>query len=319
MGRTPLQLAIANGNLAAATALLKAGADVKHRNHHGETALHLAAKSGNRAALKLLLDDGADVDARDDLDTTPLFDALAAGSKACVDLLIERGAEIGATTAYGWTPLHLAAFLGNLEMIDALLERGADPDAEGDSSGTPLDMALVSENENAASVLRPRTRTRPHQAEIDLVKAIRKGDEVAFEDALSRNPGLNRFFLPGISFVGLASLAGEWAFVERLLQEGADPNVRDYDGETLFMSLIGRRIPRSIVRSLVDAGADVNAVSTDGSTALFKAVAVRPQGPGGNPASGGRGRACARPQGSHRPHGRRLAGSLQRELRRIPH
>jgi ankyrin repeat protein len=157
-------------------------------------------------------------------------------------------------------------------MIDALLERGADPDAEGDSSGTPLDMALVSENESAASMLRPKTRTRPHQAEIDLVKAIRTGDEAAFEDALSRNPGLNRFFLPGISFVGLASLAGEWAFVERLLQAGADPNVRDYDGETLFMSLIRRRIPRSIVRSLMDAGADVNAVSTDGSTALFKAV-----------------------------------------------
>ena len=64
MKRTPLHYAALNGNVQAATCLLKAGADVNHRNivevicitlQAGETPLMKAAEKGHREMVKLLL------------------------------------------------------------------------------------------------------------------------------------------------------------------------------------------------------------------------------------------------------------------------
>jgi ankyrin repeat protein len=52
-------------------------------------------------------------------------------------------------------------------------------------------------------------------------------------------------------------------FVTWLLKEGADPNFRDRRGLAALHHAVRRRLPDSILRALVQHGADVHAVSKD--------------------------------------------------------
>ena len=73
-GATPLHLAVAAGQLAAARLLLNSGANIEARaadEHHG-TPLHWAAFVGNLAGVKFLISQGADVTVRDKNGYTPL-------------------------------------------------------------------------------------------------------------------------------------------------------------------------------------------------------------------------------------------------------
>lgn len=82
-----------------------------------------------------------------------------------------------------------------------------------------------------------------------------------------------------------AALNGDIAQVRSLLGKGADPNVRDEDGETPLIraaSLRGRvgsrednaphSDPLSVIRLLLDKGAEVDARDRQGRTALLAAM-----------------------------------------------
>ena len=79
---------------------------------HGLTALHHAVEVGNLAAARALLDAGADPNASTAWGTTPLATAAYAGHAACVELLLERGAD----SAVGEAAAGLAALAGHLDL-----------------------------------------------------------------------------------------------------------------------------------------------------------------------------------------------------------
>jgi len=62
---TPLHAAASHGAVAAATALLDAGADIEAVDERGQTAMHVAASLGHGGVVALLLRRGADPAARD--------------------------------------------------------------------------------------------------------------------------------------------------------------------------------------------------------------------------------------------------------------
>lgn len=172
-GNTPLHIAVASRQLAAAQTLVGLRAKVNARNETGVTPLHLAARTSDFRITELLLTNRADVNARDSLDATPLLAAMqpaekeefqpvnvAEGQKfsatqkrvaiaemhqqqlAIARQLIARGADVNARTRAGVTALIEAVRLRNLPMVELLLRSGADANAV-DSTGnvTPLHIA----------------------------------------------------------------------------------------------------------------------------------------------------------------------------------
>jgi ankyrin repeat protein len=96
---TPLIMAAQVGSAALIDTLLKAGADAKAATTNGTTPLMLAAASGNADAVTLLLDNGADPNAKESArGETALMFAANFNRVDTMKTLIGKGAEIGVTT-----------------------------------------------------------------------------------------------------------------------------------------------------------------------------------------------------------------------------
>ena len=117
-GDTLLHVAAAAYDLAAAQALLSAGADVRARNRRGAEPLHYAA------------------------DGVPGSKAWDPGAQAAlVSFLISSGADPNAFDKDGVGPLHRAVRTRSTGAVEALLAGGADPARPSRRGSTAMDLA----------------------------------------------------------------------------------------------------------------------------------------------------------------------------------
>jgi FOG: Ankyrin repeat len=86
-GDTPLILVMTWGDVAAASLLIEAGADVSVKGEDGDTALHRAASFGHAELIALLLANNARASAENDDGYTPLQLAELGGNEAIVQML----------------------------------------------------------------------------------------------------------------------------------------------------------------------------------------------------------------------------------------
>jgi len=168
--RTPLTVAVVDGNEETAKVLLDGGADVDHETSPFHTILkeavlednrsmsrlllsygaqvgtrmgierfgymHTAAFKGHVDMLALLLENGAIVEDETVLGHTPIFYAAAGGHRLAVDFLLSRGANLRKRDVFGgdileWSVKHPA-------MLRFILQEGFDPNRTDDDGGTPL-------------------------------------------------------------------------------------------------------------------------------------------------------------------------------------
>lgn len=174
LGIGPLALAIANGSSEIVTQLLARGADPNVSRENGETPLMMAARMGRIDMMKSLLAKGAAVNAKDKkFGQTALM--WAAGRPEAVSLLLEFGADIKAVTKTwdvkytiylpttvtlgktgipwnnegdytakkgGLNALFFAVQKNDLESARMLLDRGIDVNSTAADGTTPLLAAL---------------------------------------------------------------------------------------------------------------------------------------------------------------------------------
>ena len=207
-GRTPLELAVAEGQLALAYVLLQEGADPNAPGQAGKTPLMLAADGGHTELVDALLESGADVETANNAGETALMYAAWTGRVDIARTLVDAGASIDATNDDGWTPLIYAAINGRSEVVAMLLQRGASIDAHNQDGETALTAAAWN----------------GHAATIDLLLAA--GASV---DAENRD---------GWTALMNAAWNGHPLIVQRLLERGADQRNRSNGGTTALSAAI---------------------------------------------------------------------------------
>ena len=173
-GKTPLMLAVENGQDILVKELIGANADVNQLAYNGETALTLATKNchGHVSILQHLLEAGADVNHQAFNRETALLRAAKNGDSSIVTALLEHTIDTPHQGARSWsevsvavdvnnarsdgaTPLIMAAGFGYGKIVDDLLTAKADVNQVMDHGVTALIMAIsLGHEESVKSLIR---------------------------------------------------------------------------------------------------------------------------------------------------------------------
>lgn len=179
--------------------------------------------------------------------------------------------------ASGWTALQRAAEGGDLAELTALLDRGANLEASSPQvygGATAMVIALEFSEPLAAKLLIDRGASVAGAAGTEaLVLAARDGADDLVDLLLQRGVPVR-----GTRALDAAAKYGRVSAIQRLLRAGApvnQPDANDHQFTPLMIACMENQLEAA--RTLLAAGANVNAQDDDGTTVLHWAVfAARP-------------------------------------------
>ncbi|CAN0409324.1 unnamed protein product, partial [Ectocarpus fasciculatus] len=280
-GRTLLGAAACGKSGKMVRALLAAGARSDVNVLFGakrESALHVAAARGAEDSCKALMIAGADPNLRDSEEYSPLHRAAEAGHHGVVGILLLKGANIDATNDLQETPLHLAASKGHTLCISELLLGGAAKDMVDYEGQTPLFKAAENNHLEAVAELlaagansgiRANNRYSPleiaaYSGHATIVKAFLDKDSSAVH--ATDQHGYTALHCCAPQYFEGKPVGDNGDAVRVLLEAGADVNAKTTDYASCKTPLhiaVNRRIASiGTILALLEGGANVN--SRDG-------------------------------------------------------
>jgi ankyrin repeat protein len=256
--------AVRSGDIAAVNAALDAAAvDLDTPARDGLTPLLWAAQANDLALARLLLEAGADADARNRYGISPLWLAATNRSAELVQVLLEYGADAGAAMPHGETPLMAAARSGDAESIRLLIAAGADPNAAETSLGETALMWAAAEDHAGAVRALVEGGADPDRTSLDLDLAPMDWVQVGMVSTVLPVGGWAPLLFAARENAPAAALA--------LVEQGADPDVQDPDGNTAVLLALAND-HYDFAALLLEAGADPNVADRTGMNALYAAV-----------------------------------------------
>ncbi len=194
-----------DGNLKFVQAAAQRGADVNERSNKGKNALMFAASENHREVTQWLIEQGVDVNAADNYGTTALIVASTAGHHDVVKLLLDNGANVQVRDDSGGAPLVNAVYFGHLETVQLLLN-------------------------NLQQDKMPRLDKRDGEELLMLGAGLGHADIVSF--MVKSGIDVNGRGLKQRTPLMAAAAFDRPEVAKVLLIQGADPAVRDEDGQT---------------------------------------------------------------------------------------
>ena len=325
-GETALMTASRTGKLDAVKLLVDRGAAVNAKESlRGQTALMWAVLENHPEVARYLIAHGADIDAQTNLvipdgitgvpgetksadigahgpgiyraravptpsgGMTALLFAAREGNLEVARILVDAGAGIERASANGTRPLVVAIVNNHIELAMFLVERGADVNATDTFfKRAPLFAAVEMRNLDFAQ------NTAPPVPDVrdpmDLIKMLLARG--ANPNAQVNTTPIRGFMQGNASWTNFdgqtafirAALAGDITLMKLLLQYGADPNRKTFEGSTALMAaagvnwVVGQTYSRSdeeyleAAKLCLEQGADVNAVNGQGFAAIHGAA-----------------------------------------------
>lgn len=246
--------------------------DTTARDDMDRTALYLAADRGFSSLVeRLITESNANVDAPDAAGLTPLGIALIHGHCSTAEQLISHGASFTRTLKNGRPVAFAALVQGNADCLQRLENRGLDFTFTPESGAGAVTMAAEFGNLSALSYLIETRGLSPDgNAKVrPLILAIYRNKPQALAFLLTHKAKLNVVDADGDTPLGAAVFKGDYRLLKRLLDLGADPNLRVGKPP---LSMAASRGDLAALHLLLARGAGVNRVDEEGTTALMTAV-----------------------------------------------
>lgn len=222
-GATAFHWATEMGTESQVSLLVAAECDVSLPGEHGLLPLHYAMSNKNLANSDKILDAiiplnfGINAEANDS--STPLHIAARYGSISHVRWLVERNANITAIDSEGRTAVHCAAANNNdtaVDILELLISHGLSVLSKDDAGLTPLHNLLHWSRNAYTPHIKSVFRVHKFRAKLRLL--------------LKKKAELNAQDYCGNTVLHLACSQGSRFVVRLLLDEGADTDLRDFNG-----------------------------------------------------------------------------------------
>lgn len=260
----------------------------------GDTPLSLAIRSGMQEITQNMLKAGADVNVRNGKGLTLLHQAILNGDSKMANFLLNCEADMNALTSDNETPLELCIRCRLPDVVESLCTRGVDMSIPDKNDCCPLWAALVSEQEDIASILvRNGADTDCWGAGPDgclqslLHRAIDENQETIANFLIRSGCDLNAPRRPGPSGIGgdeahdlqgplhLCCSWGLQSTVQTLVEHGANVNAKDSDGHTPLHIAIKNQHPSIIALLLCHPNIDLSLRDKTGLSPFATALTVR--------------------------------------------
>ena len=239
-GETPLFTAVKYDSPSTIIVLIDNGALLSGRDTLGNSVLHAAVRWHAINAANTLIDLGLDVNCHALNGKTPLHDSIRLGMLDIEILLLKRGADIEIRDAEGNTPFMEAVFAGNPAIMEQLTSMGADPNTRNFRGDTPLHIVAAAERADLATLLLGWGAS---------IHAKNSRGRTPFQNALATSPRLVRTLLTK----------------DRLFAS-------DDNGSSVLHIAIQERASLPIIKTILDLGARLSSVDSEGRTPLRLAV-----------------------------------------------
>ena len=263
-----------------------------------------AIENDNVVFLHQLLSADADVNFHITNDKrTPLHFAASRGLTNITALLLDRQADVFAQTSQGYRAIYFAAIERHVKVFRVLLmselgcKRPCGQVPTGWTAGS-ICKAMVGYPERVRSCYIPLAHVVGDQQLIDLwqvhlesagldqpIKPVSKSQTETFlhllintgrchaiETLLHLGVEVEGFDKSGFQPIHLAARLADLDILSALIEKGADVNAKSADGETAILTALDTDPDGSVVKLLLQKGADINTVDKQGFSVLDRAA-----------------------------------------------
>jgi ankyrin repeat protein len=218
-------------------------------------------QSGDRRAALAMIDQGVDVNRAQPDGTTPLHWAAYRVDQELVQRLLKKGAKANVVNRYGASPLAEAARVTNVPVLGMLLEAGADANGANEDGQTALMLAARTGDVAVAELL------VKHGADVNRREQFKDQSAVMWA-AGENHPEMVAFLVSKGADLSIRARSTDWP-----TQISNEPRVQYRPTGGLTPLLYAARAGcLGCVKTMVDAGADVDRPNPDGMTPMMMAL-----------------------------------------------
>jgi ankyrin repeat protein len=255
--------ALENKDSEKARTFIVGSTDINATDDQGRTPLYRAVENKDAELAAFFIAKGALVDKADKQGQTPLGVAAANNDAACAAILVQAGADIHHTMPDGKSPAQLAVERDGVFLESLITE---DSIAAVDQNGNNiLDLALADPN------LKVHAESARTLILADAVPANRVNSIYTYFAPAVLNANYNYRINDGITPLHAASRGGHIGFMEFLIEQGADVNIKNASGSTPLHEAV-RSGKIDAIKKLLTHNVDINAQDARGNSVLHLAI-----------------------------------------------